>query len=120
MKTYSFTKTLLAVIALALIVIAGHDAFTHSTSVQAASQQKWAYKTVYVRYAWANNSVTGISGITIDGTQLTSPPNLADVMNGLGNDGWELVSRAPYSTWVANGSFAGLTTGELLTFKHPV
>jgi hypothetical protein len=118
MKSDIFTRTTLVIIALALALIAGQGALKHPMTVDAASQQRWLYKTIHVRFQWENNTVTRISYISNDGNQLNGPPAMQDVMNALGNDGWELVSATPYSMWISNGTVAGMTTDEILIFRH--
>jgi hypothetical protein len=117
-KSDIFTKTTLAIIALALVVIAGQGALRHPMTVEAASQQRWVYKSIHARFQWTSNTVTRTSYVSNDGNELDGPPNMQDVMNGLGNQGWELVSTTPYSMWISNGTAGGMTTDEILIFRH--
>jgi len=118
MKTDLFTKTTLAVITLALVVIAGQGRLNRITTVHAApvQQQRWDYKMIRIKFRWQNNVADGIDFVSDGGTKLDGQPNILDFTRNLGTQGWELVSVTPFSLWSSGGS----STDEVMMFKRPL
>ena len=85
MKTDTLTKSLLAIIAVALVFIAGRGALNHETPVQAPSTgPTYEYKLIVRTFAvdWNNLQVTENSTWTEDGK---TPPDRTNNSGGLGS-----------------------------------
>ncbi|MDR5729193.1 MAG: hypothetical protein RB191_17385 [Terriglobia bacterium] len=98
MRTDSFTKTLLVVIALALVILAGQGWNSHSITVKAAtSHEDWEYKFISWSYGFKGPSVGGYTSWKEDGHDLPLVDGKAD----LGGKIQALGLRVSHSTYRA-------------------
>jgi hypothetical protein len=140
MKNDRFIKTTLAVIALALLILAGNAFRNKSAAVQAASgtNQVWEYKSINRVFNWKDGKIQGVGSASEDGQAL--PPvaggggaEMRSKLTQLGRDGWELVAVTPYSmsggvastseskddrTRSSGAALNGVTTVDVWIFKR--
>ena len=126
MKTDGLSKTLLAFIALAVVLIIGQGWNNHISTVQAASGQIWEYKFLNWSYIGDIHSLDHVVLFKEDGNVIPASedgqvPNVGKKIQQLGSNGWELATNSTYSRHAVftNGTPAnGLTTDEMLIFKR--
>jgi len=130
MKADTFTKTTLAVIALALVVIAGQSV-QHTATVRAAqtSGAEYDYKFMwhYMSLNLENGASSGTSLWTEDGNRPKDEYNndggFGQRIQVLGSQGWELVSDVVFSNHgninpPKTIALNGVTTSERLIFRR--
>ena len=84
---------------------------------------KWEYKIIMRNRAVEGAAFGGLKmgdwEVTEDGKSIGKAVDMNAKCTGWGNDGWELVSLAPRSTFPGQaGTLAGITTEETWVFKR--
>ena len=135
MRTDKLTTSLLAIIALSLAVLAGENFRSRSTVVHAApvSTQAWEYKSIVRVFECKNGQMQGVTSMSEDQKPLPAVVDIVAKLNELGDQGWELVSVTPYSSYSQAGtstanstqgpaagySWNGVTSLDRWIFKRP-
>jgi hypothetical protein len=135
MKNDIFTKALLAVIAAALVVLAGQSFRGQPTTVHAAvssPRQTWEYKRIDRTFTYKKGQYDKIDSWEEDGTALpvSQLGSMQLKLSQLGSQGWELVQVVTYSSAfyhtdvysrlgdTTDGSYNGVTSDETWVFKR--
>jgi|SRR5579859_7439320 len=126
MKTDTYTKTVLSLIFLALLMIAGAKSREEMQAVHAAAPtrpQAWEYKFLLFSHWYSSFTGSYTEQISEDGKKLNiNGQGINQKIYDLGSQGWELVTVEAESEYKDSSGFyarAGATTDITWTFKRP-
>jgi hypothetical protein len=133
MQTDRFTKAVLSVIALSVVVLAGQNWST--TAHAATTRQAWEYKRLGRTFGMDRRSgtIAGVASLLEDGAVLPAGTDAGAKIAEFGSQGWELVSVTAYSQMAqtqsqsaestlgpfVGQSMSGVTTADIWIFKRP-